>query len=519
MERAEPAPAELFTAADLEQLAAAGISPDEARRQIALLRNPPPHTHVVRPCRPGDGIHVVAEADQPRLLAVAAGATAAGRASKFVPASGAASRMFKVLLEDLEQPAATPSADVVAFFAGLPRIAFRDELAAALAADGHDLAALLAAGDRATILAYLLTPRGLDYGERPKGLIPFHRYADGRRTAFEEHLVEAAETIADDAGRCRLHVTVAPRFEADFSALLAGARDRLEPRFGVRFAVDFSSQRPSTDTLATDANGRPFRREDGALLRRPGGHGALIENLMEMAAAGGDIVLVKNIDNVVADAGKPLVNLWRRLLLGYLVELEARIAGLLAELEDRADDRGELAAAGELFGAALGRTLPAAFHAAPPPVRREALIERLSRPLRVCGVVRNTGEPGGGPFWVQGDGGEISVQIVETSQIDPASPEQQAKLRAATHFNPVDIVCALRDRRGVPFDLPRYIDHSTVFLAEKSHSGRRLRALERPGLWNGAMAGWNTVFVEVPNATFAPVKTVLDLLRPEHQAF
>jgi hypothetical protein len=517
MATAERPTGDPFTAADLAQLARAGIAPAEAARQLELLRNPPPPTHVLRPCQPGDGIRRIAEAERPRLLAAAAGAAAAGRASKFVPASGAASRMFKALREDLDHPAEPPPRDVVELLAGLPRLAFCEDLAAALARDGRDLAALRAAGDRATILAYLLEPRGLDYDDRPKGLIPFHRYPDGPRTAFEEHLVEAAGQVADARRVARLHATVAPPFEADFRDLLERARGRFEAPLGVRFAVDFSSQHPSTDTLAADPEGRPFRQDDGTLLLRPGGHGALIENLAELAAAGGDLVLLKNIDNVAPDAGKPLVNLWRRLLLGLLVELEGRVARLLARLEGGgAADHGAAAEAVELLGE-LGRALPGGFGAAAPAARRALLAERLSRPLRVCGVVRNTGEPGGGPFWVRGGDGEVSAQIVETSQIDAADPGQRAQLASATHFNPVDIACALRDRHGRPHDLARHVDPATVFLAEKSHAGRPLRALERPGLWNGAMAGWNTLFVEVPNETFAPVKTVLDLLRPEHQ--
>ncbi|HEY8019676.1 MAG TPA: DUF4301 family protein, partial [Thermoanaerobaculia bacterium] len=484
---------DLFTAADLDQLARAGIAPSEARRQIELLRNPPPPTCVLRPCRPGDGIREIEASERPRLLALAAGAAGAGRVSQFVPASGAASRMFKALMEDLEHPSEPPPREVAAFLAGLPRFAFYEDLAACLASRGEDLDALAAAADpgaRRAILEHLLMPSGLDYSARPKGLIPFHRYPDGPRTAFEEHLVEAAQTIADRAGACRLHVTVAPPFEADFRALLGRARERLEARLGVRFEVDFSSQHPSTDTLAVDPAGRPFRQDDGTLLLRPGGHGALIENLTEMAAAGGDLVLLKNIDNVLPDRGKPLVNLWRRLLLGYIVDLEARIAGLLDELE-RWEDREAVAAAARLFDTELGRPIPEGFHAAPLSAQRAALVERLARPLRVCGVVRNTGEPGGGPFWVRSDrAGETSVQLVETSQIDGENPEQRNHLRSATHFNPVDIACALRDRRGRPFDLPRYIDQATVFLSDKSHGGRTLRALERPGLWNGAMAGW-----------------------------
>ena len=283
------------------------------------------------------------------------------------------------------------------------------------------------------------------------------------RTPFEEHLVEAAATVRDAAGVCRVHVTVPPEHHSAFEAVLERARPRLERETGARFEVRFSEQAPSTDTVAIDEAGRLFRDSEGRLLFRPGGHGALLKNLAE---SGGDVVLVKNIDNVVPDDLRAPTLLWKRLLAGVLVRLE------------RASTR--------------------------------------ARPLRVCGVVRNEGEPGGGPFWIDGPRGETR-QIVESAQVDLANPAQAAIFRSATHFNPVDLACSLRDASGRPFDLPRFVDERAVFIAKKTHEGRTLFALERPGLWNGAMALWETVFVEVPKETFAPVKTVLDLLRPEHQ--
>ena len=297
----------------------------------------------------------------------------------------------------------------------------------------------------------------------PKGLLPFHRFGATTRTAFEEHLVEAAAIVRDGSGQCRLHVTVSPDHRAAFESALESARPRLEGETGARFDVTFSEQSPSTDTVALDESGRLFRDEDGRILFRPGGHGALLKNLQD---TGGDVVLVKNIDNVVPDARRGPTILWKRLLAGYLARRE----------RDSARDR----------------------------------------PLRIVGVVRNEGEPGGGPFWVAGPGGE-SRQIVESAQVNLADPAQAAIWGAATHFNPVDLACSLRDAAGRPFDLARFVDERAVFVSKKTHGGRPLRAFERPGLWNGAMAHWETVFVEVPGLTFAPVKTILDLLRPEHQ--
>jgi Domain of unknown function (DUF4301) len=534
----------LFGDRDLQQMERLGLAPEEALRHVELFRNPPPYTRVLRPCTLGDGIRAIAAEDEPELTARFEEAAAAGRIHKFVPASGAASRMFQPLLEHLEQlePAAGPAAgqrdsrggdappppgEVRTFFDELRRFAFFEELAAATAARGVRLppsAPASEAGtgvdlppaDRRVVLACLLTAEGLGYAERPKGLILFHRYAEGPRTPFEEHLVEAADYARGRDGVCRVHFTVSPRHQAGFRSLLAARRGTLERRLGCRFAVGFSHQRRSTHTLAVDPEHRPFRQADGSLLFRPGGHGALLDNLQQLADDGAGVVLLKNIDNVVPDRLKPGLTRWKKLLGGVLVAYRERASRLLEGLDAVLPDEELIDEAAGFVERELARRLPAAFAAASPAEQRRLLVAALDRPLRVAGVVRNTGEPGGGPFWVEGAGGEVSLQIVEKSQIGP-EPDQQAALAASTHFNPVDMACALHDRAGRPYDLARYVDPATVFIAAKSHEGRPLKALERPGLWNGAMAGWNTVFVEVPNSTFAPVKTVLDLLRPEHQ--
>jgi hypothetical protein len=503
---------DLFSPRDLAQMAALGISPDEAARQIELFRHPPPYTRVIRPCTPGDGIRTLSETDEP-LLELFAGAARQGKVGRFVPASGAATRMFKELLTYLNSEEKEPSQEVRTFFDNLPRFAFHEALRGAMARDGLDLDETVRRGDLRTILSCFLTDQGLGYGDLPKGLLLFHRYREGPRTPFEEHMVEATETLRDEAGGCRLHFTVPPDDEDAFRELLETARPGLEARYGVLFDVTFSHQRHSTDTLAVDPENRPFRLEDGSLLFRPGGHGALLENLGSLGDEGWDLVQLKNIDNVVRDDCKPLVNRWKMLLGGLLASLREQAFHLLEELEG---GEGVDEAARFLEGE-LSRPLSPGFEQWSSGEKRRFLIEALDRPLRVCGVVRNQGEPGGGPFWVESPEGGVSLQIVETSQIDPKSPEQQAALRGSTHFSPVDIICSLRDRTGKPYDLRRFVDPATVFIASKSHEGRPLKALERPGLWNGAMAGWNTVFVAVPVETFAPVKTVLDLLRPEHQ--
>jgi len=513
-----------FSAEDLEQLAARGISRQEAGRQLALLLHPPAPARVLRPCCVGDGIRRIDEAEIVDQVRVAESVAREGRVSKLVPASGAASRMFQALAADLEnlaedEPTAAstepsePSAETARLLAELDRMPFADPLGAALAAQGHDLSTLRQAGRRREILRTLLHPTGLGYADLPKGLIPFHRAEPAGRTPFEEHLREAAALIRDASGVCRLHFTVAPEYEPRFRALLDELAPRLAAELGARFEVDFSIQHPRTDTLALDlSTGEPFRTEDGALLFRPGGHGSLIENLADLASRGADLVLIKNVDNVLPGGGPPEVLIWKRVLLGLAADLAERAANLRRALERMIPAEDLLRAAERFLEQEFGRA-PSASSS--PEERKQTLISSLSRPLRVCGVVENTGEPGGGPFWVAGEKGEPATpQLVESSQLDP---ERRAELLAgATHFNPVDLVCALRIG-GRRLDLLSFVDPNAVFVAEKSQGGRPLLALERPGLWNGAMAGWNTQFVEVPNATFAPVKTVLDLLRPEHQ--
>jgi hypothetical protein len=363
------------------------------------------------------------------------------------------------------------------------------------------------------VLAYLLPPQGLNYANLPKGLLKFHRYADHCRTAFEEHLVEAAAYTRDANGVARLHCTITPEHYATASAYLEAVKSRYEAA-GVRYEISFSTQKMSTDTIAVDLENRPLHDHQGQLVFRPAGHGALLANLADLQ---GDIICIKNIDNVVPDRLKDVTYTAKRLLGGSLVALQQTIFAYLQQL---AGEDVEAQRLGQMFAFARQQLCivpPADMAQRPPQEQRRFLFTQLHRPLRVCGMVKNAGEPGGGPFWVEQADGSLSLQIVESSQVDMRSAEQRAGFAAATHFNPVDLVCGVRDYRGQPFELPRFVDPTTGFISQKSHAGRDLKALELPGLWNGAMAYWNTVFVEVPSLTFHPVKTVLDLLRQEHQ--
>ncbi|MEM8934409.1 MAG: DUF4301 family protein, partial [Acidobacteriota bacterium] len=447
-----------------------------------------------------------------------------GRFMKFVPASGAASRMFKDLVAarrgDTDDAARTAARR---FVTELGRLPLRAELAAELARRGEDLDAIAASvldgdGDPAPILAAALDADGLDLANRPKALIPFHREvggdADEIHNALEDHLIEAAEHLRARDGRCRVHFTIPQHQEMIFREQFREIASRLEPRYGAVFDISLSIQSPETDTIAATPEGEPFRDDEGRLVFRPGGHGALLTNLGRLD---GDLVFVRNIDNVQPAHRRREVLRWNRLLGGYLVEVERALVDILRRVERSRGAGGGIEAEAREAAELLGRPDLLNVLDRPDRARRDLLVDLLDRPIRVAGVVPNLGEPGGGPFWVRDADGVATPQIVESAQIRKDDPGQAAIAAAATHFNPVHLVCRLRSHHGDAYDLDRFVDPSAVFLANKSHAGRPLRALERPGLWNGAMAHWHTVFVEVPAAIFAPVKTVFDLLRPEHQ--
>lgn len=371
----------------------------------------------------------------------------------------------------------------------------------------------LSQGQYKAILDTLLMPSGLNYASLPKALLHFHHYGEHCRTPFEEHLVEASTLVQDHHRVARLHFTVSPDHYELMLAHFKQTRQRYE-QTGVRFDVSWSMQKASTDTIAVDLDNQPFRDREGKLLFRPAGHGALLENLNDLQ---GDILLIKNIDNIVPDHLKAPTYTYTHLLGGYLVTLQQQSFAYLEQLASGDVTASALADMRGFAETKLSMRLPNAFEQQSHREQAEFLFKMLHRPLRICGVVPNTGEPGGGPFWVRHTDGTTSLQIVETSQVDLQAETQRAILASSTHFNPVNLVCGVRDFRDQPFDLMSFTDPQTGFISQKSHEGKALKALELPGLWNGAMARWNTVFVEVPITTFNPVKTVLDLLRQEHQ--
>lgn len=501
-----------LTALDRAQLSDLGIEPAEISRQLDLFNQPPPAVEIHAPCRVEEGISRIPEDRQPHYVERWLSFADQKSLAKFVPASGAATRMFRELttLED--------SCTLEKLRQGLgstrPNFAFRQDLIDGLELDD---ASLEGSDDTETLrdaASYLLDEAGLGYRDLPKGLIPFHQYPSGARTALAEHLWEGTPYLAGSGNRSRFHFTVTADHEQSFREHIEKDRVPLKQELGIEIEVEFSNQSPATNTIAVDPANRPFRQEDGSLLLRPAGHGALLENLQLVDA---DVAIVKNIDNVSHQRLHGLAIRWKQILIGYFAELQETAFSLLSNLEDRPASAQVVSDALAFLQSRFALRAPQSLAEADLETQHLFVSRTLNRPIRVCGVVENIGEPGGGPFWIAEADGSSSGQIIEGAQIDTGSTTQTELWNSSTHFNPVDLVCGLKDYRGKPYRLADFVDPAKAFVAEKSYQGRPLKALERPGLWNGSMDRWNTAFVEVPIATFTPVKTVFDLLRPEHQ--
>lgn len=506
----------MFTHEDLSFLASKNISKEQVLQQLESFRKGFPYLKLKEIASTDFGILRIEEADAVKYETIWKRYCQENKQIlKFVPASGAASRMFKDLFEFLDADRNAPeTAFEVKFFNEIAKFAFFQDLnEICVHNEGEGIAALMAKGEFKKVVDNLLSERGLNYGKLPKGLLKFHATAEGARTAMEEHLVEGAMYAANAKGAVNLHFTVSPEHQVLFEQLVTECVAAYEKRFGVKYQITFSVQKSSTDTIAADAENQPFR-ENGQLLFRPGGHGALIENLNEQDA---DIVFIKNIDNVVPDRLKEVTVKYKQIIAGVLADLQAQSFRCLALLESDDYTHQTLLEMLDFVECKLF----AKCHGTPSMSTEQlaaCLKEKLNRPIRVCGMVKNIGEPGGGPFVVFNNDGSHSLQILESSQIDLSNAEAEKMFQSSTHFNPVDLVCATRNYKGEKYDLLRFVDPSTGFISIKSKSGKELKALELPGLWNGAMANWNTIFVEVPLETFNPVKTVNDLLRYEHQA-
>ena len=507
----------MLTQEDKALLAKKGISEEQIAAQLACFEKGFPFLKLEAAASIGNGI--VATSDSERDVYIKAWEAYKNEGghvvTKFVPASGAASRMFKNLFEFLGADYDEPTTDFEKkFFSQIEHFAFYADLNEACRKNaGKDIPGLLAGKDYKAVVANLLEAAGLNYGALPKGLLKFHKYEDGARTPLEEHLVEGALYAAGADGKVNVHFTVSPEHRSLFEQLVGEKAAKYAEKYGVEYHVSFSEQKPSTDTIAADMDNRPFRDNKGHLVFRPGGHGALIENLNDLDS---DIVFVKNIDNVVPDRLKADTVTYKQVLAGVLVTLQKKAFDYLRLIDSGQYTHEQI----EEMIRFVQQELYCRKHDIKDLEDGDLILylkSKLNRPMRVCGMVKNVGEPGGGPFLAYNADGTVSLQILESSQIDMKDPEKKAMFEKGTHFNPVDLVCAIRDYQGRKFDLLRYVDPATGFISYKSKNGKDLKALELPGLWNGSMSDWNTVFVEVPLSTFNPVKTVNDLLREQHQ--
>ena len=505
----------MFNQKDLKQIRAKGIHIDEINQQIKHFNQGFPPSDITMPATCGKGIKALTEGDELHYLDVFLANAPDFSISRFIPASGAATRMFKDLygaLDKLEgrnrekqEEWVEGNKELKNFFRKLEKYPFYEDLKLPENPKPDE------------ILWQVLSEEGLNYGNKPKGLLKFHKYSTSdRRTAFEEHVREATKYCASRQRMVRIHLTVSPNHLDGFQTEAAKIIPSIEKESGMGIDLSFSFQKPETDTIAVDLENMPFRNSDGSLLFRPAGHGALIRNL---DALDSDLVFISNIDNVAPDARKNTRVKYKQILGGILLEVRSKVFYYLQQLvgEEKVE-KTRMDSMVHYLHERLGIAVPDRLEDWDASELRKWLIATMNRPIRVCGMVRNEGEPGGGPFYVRSESGEVSLQIVESSQIDLKDPEKTMLVSESTHFNPVDLVCSIRDFQGEKFNLSHYVDHNTGFISEKSVGGKSLKALELPGLWNGAMARWLTLFVEVPVETFSPVKTVFDLIRKEHRA-
>lgn len=473
-----------FSESDIEQIKQHELTIEQIEKQIANFKSGFPYANIIRPATVNDGIFDLSAQQRKKYIDIYNSVRDTKQITKFVPASGAATRMFKDLFAFLSSGDENPTTKSV--LGNITKFAFYDKLKAYInsTSTNHE------------IIDCIVNARGLNYGKMPKGLIPFHKYSDETRTPVQEHMVEGA-LYATANNISNIHFTISPEHLDDFKKLINDQISKYEHTYDIKYNITTSEQKQSTDTIAVTPDNEPFRTTDGKLLFRPAGHGALIENLNDIDS---DIIFIKNIDNVSIDKSDTVE--YKQTLAGMLIDIQNKIFEYLDDLENNRFNPDEIC-----------DFIKHTLHHSVSDTSRDELINILNRPIRICGVVKNIGAPGGGPFWVKNSDDTIGLQIVESAQI---APDARSIMETSTHFNPVDLVCGTRDWHGNQFDLTKYIDHSTGFISDKSDGGRPLRAMERPGLWNGAMAYWHTLFVAIPPTTFTPVKTVSDLLLPPH---
>lgn len=512
-----------FTTSDFDQIKNHGLSLDAIEKELQIFRQGIPKTWLERPATLDDGILKLSKSDFEASAEFFDSNKDRFKLKKFVPASGAASRMFKFLstfLNEFDSTKDTINAyinrtkmeSLSVFLAGKDKLPFYKYLVAEVDSDKKD--GELRESDRRNyeLIQMLLSPDQFNYCSKPKGVLPFHKYADRVATPIEEHLREGARYACSN-GISYVHFTVSEDHQDEFESVIKSVKPRIESETGIDIRVNFSYQNKETDTIAVDLKNDPFRDDDGKMVFRPGGHGALINNLNAIDA---DIIFIKNIDNVIQNHIE-VITLYKKALGGILIKTQESIFNYLKRIESGDVETGQIDEMIAFLQTDLNIVMYSDFEKFTNENKIAYIRQKLNRPLRVCGMVKNEGEPGGGPFWVRGQQGNISLQIVETTQVETQNSQQVAIIDKSTHFNPVDIVCSTKNYKGEKFDLLEFVDHERGFIVNKTKNGHELKAYELPGLWNGAMAKWNTIFVEVPLVTFNPVKTVNDLLKPAHQ--
>ena len=514
---------------DKKQLESLNITIEQVENQVNQFKTGFPYSDLVAPATIGNGIIQFTKTEVQELIKQFDEDKQYYDILKFIPASGAASRMFKNVYsfveeykgkeipEDFLRIENVKTDSIEYLFLNIRNLAFYDDLKTKMAEHDKEINTLLSENRLVDIAEFILENKGLDYGKLPKALLKFHKYKEISRYALEEHLVEAAHysTAETENGVvAQLHFTVSQEHLDIFRKTVEEVVPKYEEQFGIKYDISYSVQKPSTDTIAVDMNNEPFRNNDGSMLFRPGGHGALIQNLNDLHK---EIIFIKNIDNVVPDRLKQTTYDYKKVLGGYLFRLQQQQFEYLNLLDEGCLADDEIDEIAKFAKEKLMIDIPNYYKTYNEIEKIDFLYGKLNRPMRICGMVKNEGEPGGGPYWVRNSNDEISLQIVESSQMNHNNEKQEAIFQSATHFNPVDLVCATQDFKGESFDLNDYIDHNTGFISKKSKDGKELKALELPGLWNGAMADWINIFVEVPILTFNPVKTVNDLLRDTHQ--
>ncbi|MCF6294544.1 MAG: DUF4301 family protein [Flavobacteriaceae bacterium] len=513
-----------FTEKDIKQIKKKGLTIEKVNAQIQLFKTGFPLINLKERATIGNGILKLNKKEKEEYITYFNGKRDTTSMLKFVPASGAATRMFKFLFSFIKEYNADKESinsyinrkkatELSIFIIGLKYLPFYYKVKQQLYKDFKDFDSLSNNKQIELFIKMMLQKSKLNYGDFPKGLLPFHQYRNHIATAFEEHLFEAAY-YASSNNKANLHFTISEKHNHKFDDEFKRIEEIVEKKTNTAFNISFSYQKESTDTIAVTTKNIPFREEDGSLLFRPSGHGALLENLNDLDA---DVIFVKNIDNVAVFNFEEEVGQYKKMLAGILLKIQEQAFKYQKDLDNKDVNEEELINIAQFLSDKMNVTISSEFEKYSTKYQIEYLAEKLNRPIRVCGMVKNEGEPGGGPFWVKEENGNISLQIVESAQIDKKNKLQKDILKNATHFNPVDLVCGIKNYKGEIFNLTKFVDSKTAFITMKTKVGKDIKALELPGLWNGSMANWNSIFVEVPLITFNPVKTVNDLLKPQHQ--